>query len=143
MAALKARLGPLANVEFRRASADMRPVYRRTALLLVPSQVEEAFGRVVVEAQASGIPCLVRETGGLPEAVGAGGRLLPQSAEAAEWADAIEAILSDPALSSSLSAAAAANAMRPEFSFDSNIERFIGVATAHVDASRHRRQIAS
>ena len=51
---LRGRLAKLSNVTFCRASPDVRPVFSRTQLLLVPSQWEEPFGRVVVEAQADG-----------------------------------------------------------------------------------------
>ena len=63
--------------------------YGRTVLLLAPSNHPEAFGRVVVEAQASGIPSVARDVGGLGEAVGAGGVLMPPSASAAEWAEGL------------------------------------------------------
>src|SRR3546814_9881685 len=45
-------------------SHDMREVYRRTHTLLVPSQWEEAWGRVATEAQFSGIPVLASDRGG-------------------------------------------------------------------------------
>lgn len=38
-------------------------------LVLMPSQWDEAFGRVAVEARALCIPCIVSNRGGLPEAV--------------------------------------------------------------------------
>ena len=56
---LRGRMASLPNVTFCQAAPDVRPVYSNTQLLLVPSQWEEPFGRVVVEAQSSGIPCIV------------------------------------------------------------------------------------
>jgi glycosyltransferase involved in cell wall biosynthesis len=139
LADLNARFAALPNVTFCRASQDVRPVYGRTLLLLAPSQVEEGFGRVVIEAQASGIPCVVRDVGGLGEAVGAGGVLMPPSATAAEWAEAIEAVLGDRRRLADLSAAAASNAARPEFSLQHNVERFIALATSHARAATPSR----
>jgi glycosyltransferase involved in cell wall biosynthesis len=48
-----------------------------TKLLLVPSVWAEPFGRVAVEAMINGIPAIVSDRGGLPEAVGASGTVLP------------------------------------------------------------------
>ena len=87
----------LPNVTFCRAAPDVRPVYRNTQLLLVPSQWEEPFGRVVVEAQSSGIPCIARDVGGLREAVGDGGFLMPPSAGPSEWAEVVESVLENRA----------------------------------------------
>lgn len=38
-------------------------------VLIIPSRWHEPFGRVVAEAHANGVPCLVRRVGGLPELV--------------------------------------------------------------------------
>jgi glycosyltransferase involved in cell wall biosynthesis len=92
---LRGQLTKHPNVRLRRSTLDMRRIYARTALLLVPSVCEEAFGRVVLEAHASGIPVLAREIGGLPEALGDGGRLMARNASAREWADCVEKMLDD------------------------------------------------
>jgi len=84
----------LANVTVRRRTWDIASVYAETALLLVPSQCEEAFGRVAVEAALNGVPQLASRIGGLPEAV-AGGVLLAPDAPARAWAEAAEVILAD------------------------------------------------
>lgn len=44
-----------------------------TRLLIVPSLQPESYGMVVVEAKLNGVPSIVADCGGLPEAVGAGG----------------------------------------------------------------------
>src|SRR5262249_21620774 len=62
----------------RERTDDMRTVYCDTRILLVPSQWEdETWGRVVSEAQLSGIPVITSDRGGLPESVGPGGIVLP------------------------------------------------------------------
>lgn len=68
----------LTNLWWIQRQRDMRPVYRRTALLLVPSLWFEAAGRVVAEAQASGIPVLATDNGGIPEQLNGGGFLFPR-----------------------------------------------------------------
>jgi glycosyltransferase involved in cell wall biosynthesis len=57
------------NVEILENMADIRPVYARTRILLVPSLIE-TWGRVAVEAMCSGIPVIANETAGLREACG-------------------------------------------------------------------------
>jgi glycosyltransferase involved in cell wall biosynthesis len=135
---LRRRVGFVPNVTLGRPTRDMIGVYRSTALLLVPSRWEEAFPRVVLEAQVSGIPVVGRGVGGIPEAVGAGGIVMSASAGAAEWADAIESVLSDRARYDALSEGARANAARPEFDARSLARRFIALATAHRAAAAGR-----
>src|SRR5262245_8551856 len=73
-----------------------------TRILLVPSTVPEAFGRVAAEAMINGIPSLVSDRGGLPQTVGEAGRVIPLPSwltenskqlptieEAKPWVDAI------------------------------------------------------
>ncbi|MEE4348758.1 MAG: glycosyltransferase [Pacificimonas sp.] len=66
--------------------------------MLVPSQWFEGWGRIVTEAQISGIPAIASKMGGLPEAVGKGGVLLPADAPAEEWAAACSQLWSDKKL---------------------------------------------
>jgi glycosyltransferase involved in cell wall biosynthesis len=55
---------------------EMKKVYAITKVALVPSFVEPA-GRVPVEAMLNGIPVVASNRGGLPEAMGDGGFVLP------------------------------------------------------------------
>jgi len=59
----------LPNVTYMPHQTDIREVYRKTKVLLVPSKYE-SFGRVAVEAAASGIPSICTPTEGLKEAMG-------------------------------------------------------------------------
>lgn len=59
---------PLPNVEYMDHQEDIREVYKRTRVLLVPSKYE-SYGRVAVEAAASGIPSICSDTPGLSEAL--------------------------------------------------------------------------
>jgi glycosyltransferase involved in cell wall biosynthesis len=128
---LRTRLNPLPNVTLQGVTHDMRRVYRRTAVLLVPSEWEEAFGRVVIEAQASGIPVVARAIGGLPETIGAGGVLLPPYARAAAFARAIDRILSDAAWAQTLSERALRNTTRPDLESDGIITDFLALLASH------------
>ncbi|MDG4856703.1 glycosyltransferase family 4 protein [Streptomyces sp. T-3] len=77
------------NVTFVRRVYDMSPLYRSHRLLLVPSAVEDAFPRVIVEAALHGTPSIGTDRGGIPEAIGAGGIVLPHTSDPQVWADAI------------------------------------------------------
>jgi glycosyltransferase involved in cell wall biosynthesis len=124
--AVRAALERLPNVRFLPRVADIREVYRQARLLLVPSKLEEAAGRVVLEAQWSGIPALVSARGGLPEMVGEGGRVIADYLDPRAWADAIRS-LQDPAALARLSRAARQDARREEFSPEHIVERLLGV----------------
>ena len=128
----------LPNVEFQRASHEMRAVYARTAVLMAPSEYEEGFGRVALEAHINGIPVVASRKGALPEVVGEGGYVHGEAATAADWAESIERILSDQAEAGRLSALAQQNSARPEFSQSEVVEQFFRVAQAHVRAAECR-----
>lgn len=75
------RLG-LAQDEFPNVRAvplqpDMRQVYARTRLLLVPSFWHDSGPRVAVEALFNGIPVLAADHGGIGDVLAGGGVLLP------------------------------------------------------------------
>jgi len=61
------------NITYLPITGKMRDVYAKTAILLVPSIWEEAFGRIVIEAFVNGIPVLASNTGALTDTVGKGG----------------------------------------------------------------------
>ena len=129
---LESNIDGLTNVRRLPPTHDMRQVYGETALLLVPSQWQEAFGRVALEAQASGIPVVASAIGGIPEAVAGGGAvLLPPDAEPARWADAVEHVLAAPGEADRLGAAGLANLARPEFDPERIMDCFEALAMAH------------
>ena len=66
-------LGTFPNVWFIPTQRDVRAIYRRTAILLVPSFWQEGFPRSVQEAQLSGLPVIGSTRGGIPEALNGGG----------------------------------------------------------------------
>jgi glycosyltransferase involved in cell wall biosynthesis len=65
------------NLSIRPMYTHPRDIYAQTRMILVPSVIEEASGRVVAEALLNGIPALVSDRGGLPENCGEGGLVLP------------------------------------------------------------------
>ena len=70
------KIRQLQNLEIVQHTNDMREIYSKTSLLLVPSLCYESFGLVVTEAMMNGIPVLASQSGGLVENVGDGGQCL-------------------------------------------------------------------
>ena len=112
--ALQTRVAAHPNVTLQGRGHDMRRVYAATKCLLVPSQWEEAWGRVATEAQFSGIPVIASDRGGLPEAVGPGGTILAHDAPAAAWATAVREYWQNPESHRAAAQAALDYARRPE-----------------------------
>jgi glycosyltransferase involved in cell wall biosynthesis len=136
--ALDRGLRNLPNVSFHPHAESLKSVYARTALLMVPSSFREAFGRVIVEACANGIPVVARNIGGIPEAMGNSGVLLDEAAPPELWAKTIESILSDPDRCAELSTAAVANAQREEFDPAVIATGFLGILRKHIDQNKAR-----
>jgi glycosyltransferase involved in cell wall biosynthesis len=112
-AGLLGRLAAVPNVTLHPSAPDMREIYRQSRIMLVPSQWEEAFGRVAAEAQFSGIPVIGASRGGLPEAIGNGGVVIDWQAPASVWADTLRHLWNDRTAYDRLAAAARAHAARP------------------------------
>lgn len=119
------RIERLPNATYLRKQVDMQGVYARTRILIVPSQWQEAFGRVVVEAQASGIPVIASRAGGLPEAVGGGGILIDDYRDPAAWLSALQRLLEDRAVYEELSAKAIENTRR--FDLHQALDRLVRI----------------
>lgn len=73
-----------------------RAVFRRATLFVLPSEWE-AFGLVLLEAMAAGVPIVASSVGGVPEVLeeGRSGHLVPFG-DPARLAEAIEWLWSDP-----------------------------------------------
>jgi glycosyltransferase involved in cell wall biosynthesis len=117
------------NVELWSTAVDMRPAYRQARLVLMPSVHEETYGRVVAEAQLSGIPALTSDRGALPAVVGGGGLTVPVDAEIEAWLAALDRIL-DPAAYGAFSAAARREAERPERGPQAIVADFVALLEA-------------
>lgn len=82
------------NVDIIDSTADMAgDVWSRTRVLIVPSRYE-SYGKVAVEAMASGIPVVAATTPGLRESVGPGGALIPRTQPLA-WHRKVKALMTD------------------------------------------------
>ncbi|MGP3698095.1 glycosyltransferase family 4 protein [Rhodobacter sp. NSM] len=122
---LEARIASLPNVTLRMRTNDMRSVYGNARILLAPSVWQEAWGRVATEAQFCGIPVIGSNQGGLPEAIGYGGRIVPSDASADRWAAEVRSLWDDQEAYASASLAAFAHARRPEIRGDHQLRTFL------------------
>lgn len=109
----------LPNVTIMENQEDMREVFNKSRIMLMPSSYE-SWGRVGMEAAVSGIPTIATATEGLLESLGNSGVFL----EERDVASLIEAILSldDEQTYKKYSDAAKARAIEVASKFDSQVD---------------------
>jgi glycosyltransferase involved in cell wall biosynthesis len=90
------RASTVANLRFAPFVLDPADIYGSSSVILAPSQVPEGFGRVALEAMASGRGVVVSDKGALGEVVGDVGVVIPSVGEASacdRWVDAVSALM--------------------------------------------------
>jgi len=102
------------NIEWLEKQSNMKKVYQQAKILLVPSICCETWGRVVTESQASGIPTLASNRGGLPESVGFGGVVLEPENNFLEWNEQLLNLYFDNAIYEEYSKKAIEHAQREQ-----------------------------
>lgn len=108
----------LPNVTHLKNDPDIRNVFRRTRVLLMPSDYE-SYGRVGVEAACAGIPTIAHPTPGLKEAFG-DAAIFCDRADVDSWEKEIDRLFTDGIYyqERSRKALALANSLEPEMEFD-------------------------
>jgi glycosyltransferase involved in cell wall biosynthesis len=121
-----ARLGLGASIEWLGYSDDVRELYRRLTVLILPSR-SEGLPNVLLEAMAHGVPVVATAVGGVPE-VAAHGRtgFLAAADDVEGLAALIERIVADPALRAEL-AARAREEVAARFSLDARLRALTAV----------------
>jgi glycosyltransferase involved in cell wall biosynthesis len=135
---MQSRVAHHGNVRLVRRSDDMRSIYGRSRIVLAPSLYHEAWGRIVSEAQVSGIPAIASNSGGLPEAVGPGGLILDRDAPLSAWLEALGRLWDDPVEYERYARQAAAYATRPEIQPATVVARMIEVVKRSHAATRRQ-----
>jgi glycosyltransferase involved in cell wall biosynthesis len=101
-------------------SFDLVPQYfHRLDVMVIPTEttkrIREQFGRVIVEAMASGVPVIGSTCGAIPEVIGEAGLVFPEGDDGA-LADALQRLLGDATLRDEL--ALAGRARVEQYSWD-------------------------
>ncbi|MGY6500681.1 MAG: glycosyltransferase family 4 protein [Acidimicrobiales bacterium] len=95
----------------RLPESELAAVFRRADVLMVPS-AHEGFCVPIAEAFHLGVPVVARAAGAIPETLGDGGMLLPESAGPELFAEAIARVVSDSGLHADMSARSSASSER-------------------------------
>jgi glycosyltransferase involved in cell wall biosynthesis len=135
------RLGLESRVHFTGWRDDIPDVLALCDVFVCPSE-NEGFGRVLIEAMAMAKAVVATAVGGIPEIVldGATGILVPSGAPAA-LADAVRAVLDDPARASRLGAAGRARA-ESTFSLAAHVDAVERVYAEVLGAGRAQSELA-
>lgn len=127
---VQTRIATRPNVELRRRQPPGPALYGDARVLLVPHRIDNR-PRVIAEANANGIPALVSDQGGLREAIGDGGMVLPDDEGA--WADALHGQFTDEHTYQRLCAAAREQAGRAETDPAAVVDRFEATIASILD----------
>ncbi|MEO7268503.1 MAG: glycosyltransferase [Knoellia sp.] len=145
------RSAALPNVEFRRTTEPGPGLYGDARVLLAPYLVDSR-PRVVLEAQANGIPVIASDVPALVDAIGDGGLVASVDSDDSldQWVEAVRSLWDDGALYARLSEAARSHAKRPEVrpeSIGEEFERLVhGIVEGHLvprDSDDDTRPIAT
>ncbi|MFH1406874.1 MAG: lipopolysaccharide heptosyltransferase II, partial [Candidatus Omnitrophota bacterium] len=121
------RLGLSRYIEFLGHRDDIPQVLSRIDLLVLATTIPEAFGRVIIEANAAGVPVVATAVGGVVEIIQhekTGLLVAPQ--EPNEMAQAIIRAYKDPE-QTRIMAVAARKRVEKEFNLDKMFERTLAV----------------
>jgi phosphatidyl-myo-inositol dimannoside synthase len=94
-------------------------------LLVAPSQTmknwREQFGRMIIEAFASGVPVIGSDSGEIPYVIGDAGKVVPE-ADVAAWASAIQQLIENSEVRSELARRGVARA--PQYSVATSAQHY-------------------
>lgn len=124
------------NVECRPLRPPGPALYGDARLLLVPHRIDNR-PRVILEAQANGIPVIASRTDGLIEAVGPGGLTLDMD-DVQGWRDAVADLMRNTDRYEVLSRLALAHSQRDEVNPETAARNFEAIARQLVEARRVR-----
>jgi glycosyltransferase involved in cell wall biosynthesis len=108
--ALAAELGVADRIGFPGYRTDVAERLRAADAFVLPS-VNENLPLALLEAMATGLPCVASAVGGVPEALGGAG-LLVRPGDEGDLAAALDRLCADPALAARLGRAAARRSAR-------------------------------
>ncbi|HDZ77041.1 MAG TPA: lipopolysaccharide heptosyltransferase II [Candidatus Omnitrophica bacterium] len=121
------RLGLSSSVEFFGRQRDIPHILNQLNLLVVPTVGEEAFGRVIIEAQAAGVPVVASRVGGIVDIIedGVNGLLVP-ARDVGAMSEAVVKILHDAPLAKRI-VNAGRKSVAQKFTLDKMVNATLGV----------------
>jgi glycosyltransferase involved in cell wall biosynthesis len=132
LAEVQQRVAALANLEFRPVAPPGPALYGDAKVLIVPHRIDNR-PRVILEAQANGIPVIASRTDGLAEAVGDGGVTVDMD-DIDAWHHALNRLLTDQALYDDLAERALRHSQREEVDPEEVARNFEAIVAALVDS---------
>jgi len=137
-----ASLGLADRVHFLGFSRDVPQLLRGFDVFVLPS-LSEGFPNTLVEAMATGLPCIASELACIPEIIEHGrSGLLVKPGDPAALAEALDGLLARPSLRRSLGRAARQQVL-DEFDLAGSADRFIGYVSSIVERHRFGRPRAA
>ena len=124
-------LGISERVRFMGESRDVAPILAGHDLFVLPSR-SEAFPNALIEAMATALPVVATDVGDIPEVVRPGSGLLVRPNDERVLADAVLALMDDPAAAAALGRAARADVER-HYTIDRMVERFEQLYLAKIE----------
>lgn len=119
--------------------ADVAAFYHRIDISILltrtTAHVREQFGRAIIESQGCGVPVIGSTCGAIPEVIGAGGWVVPES-DAGALASVIRSVLAAPDEVAAKSEAGKQN-VRDHFTYEA-VARDLSAAWAEADRLRKR-----
>ena len=132
------RLGLTGSTQFLGTQRDIPAILEHLDLVVMATTTQEAFGRVIIEAQAAGVPVVATKVGGAIDIVEDGTTgLLVQPADVDSMADAVVRMWRDPQGAAAMSLAAYEKVKR-----EYNVERMVqSTLAAYEDALAHPKML--
>jgi len=124
-------LGITDRVRFMGESRDVARILAEHDLFVLPSR-SEAFPNALIEAMATALPVVATDVGGIPEVVRPGSGLLVRPDDERALADAVLALMDDPAAAAALGRAARTDVER-HYTIDRMVERFEQLYLAEIE----------
>jgi lipopolysaccharide heptosyltransferase II len=114
-------------VDFVGRESDVPGILSRLDILVLPTITQEAFGRVIIEAGATGVPVIATRVGGVLDIIQDGvNGILVDPKDPADLASAMMKLFNDPELAQRLVLAARKN-VEEKFSLGQMVEKTINV----------------
>jgi len=113
----------LDNIVYKDNQPNMKKIYQRAKVVIMPSPYE-SFGRVAIEAAASGIPTVAAPTPGLTEALGSAGIFVDLD-DREGWVEAVNRLMTDGEYYKKMQQKVRARARKLEAMIDPQMEALV------------------